>query len=199
VHPAVTACLALFRHGRPRPGETVLVGGAAGNVGSALVEFAVRAGARVLATAAPRDHDHVRSLGAAEVVDYRAEGLAERLAALAPDGIDVHVDTSGHNDLRTAVTVLARRGRIVLLAGFGDEPVLPVGPLYLKEGSVRGFALSHATAGELAEAAQRINRLLAEGGLRPRAVEYAPMSAAAEAHRRMERGELHGRRIVLLP
>jgi NADPH:quinone reductase-like Zn-dependent oxidoreductase len=199
VHPAVTACLALFRHGRPRPGETVLVGGAAGNVGSALVEFAVRAGARVLATAAPRDHDHVRSLGAAEVVDYRTEGLAERLAALAPDGIDVHVDTSGHNDLRTAVTVLARRGRIVLLAGFGDEPVLPVGPLYLKEGSVRGFALSHATAGELAEAAQRINRLLAEGGLRPRAVEYAPMSAAAEAHRRMERGELHGRRIVLLP
>ncbi|MFF8593595.1 NADPH:quinone reductase [Streptomyces sp. NPDC015220] len=199
LHPAATAHLALFAHGGLRPGETVLVGGAAGNVGSALVEFAVRAGARVLATAAPHDHAHVRALGAAEVVDYRASGLAGRLAALAPAGVDVHVDTSGHNDLRTAVALLAHRGRIVLMSGARDEPVLPAGPLYMKDGSVRGFAISHATVAELAGAADAVNEALAAGGLRPRAVEHRAMSEAAEIHRRMERGELHGRRVVLRP
>lgn len=198
-HPAATAYLALFTHGGLRDGQTVLVGGAGGNVGSALVELAACAGARVLATAAPRDHDHVRSLGAAEVVDYRAGDLVERLAALAPDGVDVHVDTSGRNDLRAAVALLARRGRVVLLAGARDEAALPVGPLYMKNGSLRGFAISHATVGELAAAAEAVNERLARGGLRPRAVEYAPLSETAHAHRRVERGELHGRRVVLLP
>ncbi|MGW4276057.1 zinc-binding dehydrogenase [Streptomyces seoulensis] len=141
----------------------------------------------------------VRSLGAAEAVDYRAPGLAERLAALAPDGVDVHVDTSGHNDLRTAVALLARRGRIVLMSGARDEPVLPAGPLYMKDGSVRGFVISHATVAELAGAAEAVNERLAAGGLRPRAVEYHPMSEAALLHDRMERGELHGRRAVLRP
>ncbi|MEU6479997.1 zinc-binding dehydrogenase [Streptomyces sp. NPDC047017] len=200
-HPAATAFLALFTHGGLRAGETVLVGGAGGNVGGALVELAAAAGARVLATAAPRDHARVRSLGAADVVDYRAEDLAVRLAALAPDGVDVHVDTSGHNELRTAVALLALRGRIVLLAGARDEPVtaLPTGPLYMKDGSVRGFVISHATAGELAEAAAAVNERLAAGGLRPRAIEYQPLSATADVHRRMERGELRGRRVVLRP
>ncbi|MFH9980431.1 NADPH:quinone reductase [Streptomyces sp. NPDC017179] len=198
-HPAATAYLALFTHGGLRPGETVLVGGAAGNVGSALVEFAYRAHARVLATAAPRGHQHVRSLGAAEVVDYHAPDLAARLARLAPSGVGVHVDTSGRNDLTTAVGLLAHRGRIVVLSGARDEPTLPVGPLYMKDGSLRGFAISNATAAELAEAASAVNDLLASGGLRPRSVEYQPLSATAEVHRRMERGELHGRRVVLRP
>ncbi|MFJ8198447.1 NADPH:quinone reductase [Streptomyces sp. NPDC096152] len=197
-HPAATAHLALFTHGGLRAGDTVLVGGAGGNVGGALVELAVRAGARVLATASPRDHGHVRSLGAAEVVDYHADDLPARLAALAPSGVDVHIDTSGRHDLRTAVALLARQGRIVLMAGPKAEPVLPVGPLYMKDGSLHGFVISHATAAELAGAAEAINELLPLGALRPRAVECHPLSAAAEMHRRMEGGELHGRRVVLL-
>lgn len=197
LHPGATAYLALFTHGGLRAGETVLVGGAAGNVGSALVTLAARADARVIATASPRDHEHVRALGAAEVVDYRDPG--DRLAALAPRGVDLHIDTSGRHDLRTAVALLAHRGRIVLLAGTAAEPVLPVGPLYMKDGSLRGFVISHATVAELAAAAECVNEHLAAGLLRPRAVEVLPLSSAAEAHRRMERGELHGRRLVLDP
>ncbi len=198
-HPAATAHLALFTHGGLRPGETVLVGGAGGNVGGALVEFAVHAHARVLATAAPRAHAHVRSLGAAHVVDYHADDLAARLSALAPDGVDVHIDTSGRNDLGTAVGLLAHRGRIVVMSGARDTPTLPVGALYMKDGSVRGFALSNATTAELADAARAVNDLLAAGALRPRLVEYRPLSATARVHRRMEQGELHGRRVVLRP
>jgi 2-desacetyl-2-hydroxyethyl bacteriochlorophyllide A dehydrogenase len=190
VHPAATAYLALFTHGGLRAGETVLVAGAAGNVGSALVSLAVEAGARVLATAAPCDEGHCRSLGAAAVGDYAGTDQI-------PAGVDLYVDTSGANDLTRAVDVLAHRGRIVLLAGATTRPVLPAGALYMKDGSIRGFAISHATPAELAEAARAVNRLLPTGRLRPRAVEVLPLRAAADAHRRLEQGELNGRRVVL--
>ncbi|GAA2739942.1 MULTISPECIES: NADPH:quinone reductase [Kitasatospora] len=197
VHPAATAYLALFTHGRLRAGETVLVAGAAGNVGSALVVLAAGAGARVVATARAEDAEYCRGLGAAEVLDYRDPELAARLRAACPDGVDVHLDTSGANDLTGAVELLAPRGRIVLLAGARSTPVLPAGQLYMKDGSIRGFVISHATSAELAEAAGAINRALLGGRLRPRVLERLPLSAAAETHLRLERGELNGKRAVL--
>lgn len=197
VHPAATAYLALFRHGRLRAGDTVLVAGAAGNVGAALVVLAEQAGARVLATAHERDFDYCRSLGAAEVLDYRDTSLAESISRSSPRGVDLFVDTSGVNDLVTAVEVLAHRGRIVLLAGARTSAVLPAGGLYLKDGTIAGFVISHATVPELAQAAEHINRLLPTGRLRARAIDELPLAAAADVHRRLENGELHGRRTVL--
>ncbi|MFE7192786.1 NADPH:quinone reductase [Kitasatospora sp. NPDC057541] len=199
VHPAATAYLALFTHGGLRTGETVLVGGGGGNVGGALIVLAAEAGARVVATASPGDAGHCRALGAAEVLDYRAPDLPDLLRAACPGGIDVHLDTSGTNDLATAVDLLAPRGRIVLLAGARSRPELPAGRLYMKDGSIRGFVISHATTAELAEAAVAVNRLLAAGRLRPRALEIHPLSAAGETHQRLEKGELNGRRVVLTP
>ncbi|WP_171169711.1 NADPH:quinone reductase [Streptomyces sp. I05A-00742] len=197
-HPAATAHLGLFTHGRVRAGETVLVEGAAGNVGAALTVLAAEAGARVVATASASDLDHCRSLGAAEAFDYRDPALLSLLRDACPDGVDVHLDTSGRNDFAPAVELLAPRGRIVLLAAVRQSAALPTRRLYMKDGSVVGFVISHATSAELAEAAVTINRLLAAGRLRPRALERRPLSAAAEVHRRMEEGELHGKRVVLL-
>ncbi|MFI1940721.1 NADPH:quinone reductase [Streptomyces purpureus] len=197
VHPAATAYLGLFTHGRIRPGETIVVAGAGGNVGGAMVTLAVEAGARVLATASAADAAHVRSLGAAEAFDYKAPDLTERIRAAAPDGVDAHLDCSGTNDLAQSVELLARRGRIVILAGARSQPVLPAGQLYMKDCSIVGFAISHASASELAEASVTINRLLAAGKLRPKAVEPLPLSEAADVHRRLEKGELRGRRVVL--
>ncbi|WP_079085901.1 NADPH:quinone reductase [Streptomyces silvensis] len=199
LHPAGTAYLALRTHARVRPGETVLVAGAAGNVGSALVTLAVDAGARVVGTASAGDAAYVRSLGAAEVFDYRDPDLAGRLRGACPSGADVYVDSYGTNDLTGAVDLLAPRGRIVLLAGVAARPVFPVGPFYMKDASVLGFVISHATTAELAAAADTVNRLLAAGRLRPRRTEHVPLDALAEAHRRMERGELRGRRLVVRP
>ncbi|OLZ68851.1 oxidoreductase [Streptomyces sp. IMTB 2501] len=197
VHPAATAYLALFVHGRLHVGETVLVAGAAGNVGSALVTMAVRSGARVLTTAGARDAQYCAELGAAEVFDYRDPDLTGRIRRAAPSGVDLYLDTAGVNDLETAVGLLARRGRVVLLAGARTRPVLPAGALYMNDRSVVGFVISHATPDELAEAAAYINDLLRQGVLRPRSIEVFPLSAAADVHARMEKGELHGRRAVL--
>ncbi|MFG3549378.1 NADPH:quinone reductase [Streptomyces sp. NPDC047725] len=199
LHPGGTAHLALHTHAKVRPGETVFVAGAAGNVGGAAVVTAVEAGARVVATASARDAEYCRSLGAHEVFPYTDPDVAERLRQACPRGIDVWIDTYGTNDLTAAVDLIAPRARIVLLAGVGARPVLPVGPFYMKDAAILGFVISHATTAELADAAVGINRLLGSGRLRPRTVERIPLSSAADAHRRMEKGELRGKRLVLRP
>ncbi len=195
-HPAATAALGLFTHGRVRRGETVVVIGAGGNVGSAAVAMAAEAGARVVAVAAGADFGHCLSLGADQAVDYRDDPDG-RIAADHPGGVDVVLDCAGRNDLESAVDLLRRRGRVVVLAGMAARPVLPVGRLYLKDCSVVGFAISQATTAELASAAHRVNRLLASGVLRPRRVEQLPLRSAAQAHRIVESGGVNGTKIVL--
>jgi len=196
-HPAATAHLALFTHGRLRPGETVVVLGAAGNVGGAMVVMAANAGARVIAVAGAGDASYCRDLGAARTVDYRASDVPARIAAACGDGADLFIDTSGRNDLEQAVDLLARRGRIVVLSGMAARPVLPVAALYQQDRSVIGFVISHATTAELAEAARHVARLTAAGLLRARHRTDLPLSEAAEAHRRLESGEGSGRRFIL--
>ncbi|GAA3872604.1 zinc-binding dehydrogenase [Streptomyces sedi] len=200
LHPGATAWLALFRHGRLRPGETVVVVGAAGNVGGAVVAFAAEAGARVLALARPADAEYCRALGAAEVLDYRDPSLAGAVARAAPGGAALVVDAAGRNDLAWAVEVLAPRGRLVLLAGGaggGDRPVLPVAAFYQRDLTVRGFVISRATVDELAEAAVGVNRLLSAGRLASRRTAVRPLSAIVEEHRRVTDGTTHGRRVAL--
>jgi NADPH:quinone reductase-like Zn-dependent oxidoreductase len=187
LHPAATAYLALFRHGGLRPGETVYVGGAAGNVGSAATSLARLGGARVLAGARAEDAEWCRAAGAAEVLDYRDPDLPGRLRALAPAGLDLHIDTSGHLDLPTAVDLLALRGRIVLLAGYAQRLTLPAGPLYTHDRRILGFAISRAAVGDLAEAASTLNGQLAAGTLPTRVRDVWPLVRAPEAHRAVER------------
>jgi len=196
-HPAAAAYLALHTHGRLLPAETVLIAGAAGHVGRAAVTLA--RGARIIATASAADLESCRALGADVALDYRDPDLAARLREAAPDGVDVHLDTSGHHDLDLATGLLAPRGRIVLMAGLGARPELPVGALYTRDAQIVGYAISSATTVELAAAAHRINQLLAEGSLAPSAVEHLPLSAMAEAHRRLETGGAQGVRLILHP
>jgi len=199
LHPGATAYLALATHARLQPGETVYVGGGAGHVGRAATVRAVRAGARVVASAGAADLDQCRALGAEIALDYRDPDLAYWLRRATPDGIDVHLDTSGKHDLVLAADLLAHRGRIVLMAGQTARPELPVGPLYVNDASLLGFVISNATTSELADAATAVNAMLLEGSLKPRSVQVLPLSAAAQAHQRLEDGAARGTRIVLRP
>ncbi len=197
-HPAATAYLGWFVHARLRAGETVYVGGAAGNVGMAAVQMAVLAGARVIAAARDRDHARLREAGADAVVDYRDSRLADHLAGLAPGGVDVMWNTSGHQELAAIPELLAPGGRVLLTASSNPEVTLPIRALYVRDVSLLGFVLSRASVRQLAEAAVLVNRMLADGTLTTTITERVPLSEAAALHRRIEAGEVEGR-ILLYP
>lgn len=198
-HPAATAFLGLFRRARLQPGETVYIGGAAGNVGSAAVRLAVDTGAWVVASASREDHERCRRAGAVVVVDHHDADAAEQVRAAAPEGLAVHWDTSGHHDLDTAVGLLATGGRVVVSAAQpGARPELPVAAAYTHDVAIVGFVISNAGADELADAATVVNQHLAAGTLGARIADTLSLSEAAEAHRRMEAGEVSGR-LVLRP
>jgi NADPH:quinone reductase-like Zn-dependent oxidoreductase len=97
-------------------GRTLLINGATGSVGSAAVQFAVARGARVIGTAGVANHDYLRSLGA-EPVAY-GEGLAGRVRALAPNGVDLALDVAGSGVLPELVELAGGPEHVVTVADF---------------------------------------------------------------------------------
>ncbi len=195
-HPAATAYLAWFVHARLRPGETVYVGGAGGNVGAAATAMAHRAGARVVASARPDDHDRCRAAGADTVVDYRDRDLAALLHNAAPAGFDVFWDTSGHNEFDLIADVVTLGARVLLTAATTSRSQLPVAQLYTRDVTLHGYVISRAAVDDLAAAATLINAMLSEGELSARIAEVLPLTATAQAHARLEAGKVRGRLLL---
>jgi NADPH:quinone reductase len=137
-------------------GETVLVHGAAGGVGTSVVQQAVLLGARVIGTAGVRDFDAVRGFGATPVA--YGPGLEERVREVAADGIDAAIDTVGVDEaVDVSLALVADRGRIVSTAAFGRagrDGFQMVGGSVARSGpfraAVRGRLLELAAAGKLA-------------------------------------------------
>ena len=184
---AITAHLGLVRDANVQPGEIVFVHGGTGGVGSCVVQIAGALGAKVVATAGSDEKaEACRRLGADCVIQYRKEDVDEALKAYAPDGVDVWFETLREQDLVQAVSHLRMRGRLVLMAGRDATPVFPVGPFYVKDCKVLGFAMFNAPAEEQARAAHDINTWLAEGKLRAKIGRVMKMEEAAAAHRLQE-------------
>src|SRR5207248_5374670 len=97
-------------------GETVLMHGASGGVGTPAVQLATTRGARVIATAGPSNQDYLTSLGATATV--YGEGLVERVRALAPDGVDAVLDVAGKGALEDSIALRGGTERIATLADF---------------------------------------------------------------------------------
>lgn len=192
-HPGTTAYLGCFTRTWLRPGLTMLIGGAAGNVGQAATAMASAAGARVIATARRDQADDCRAAGAELVLDYRAADLAGQVRGAAPDGVDVVWDTSGRQPLAVTAEVIAPGGTVLLTAAGQARPELPLTELYTKDVDLRGFVVSRATSEQLAQAAELVAHLVATSALIPRITERGRLSDAAEVHRRMAAGEIRGR------
>ncbi|MBO0984595.1 NADP-dependent oxidoreductase [Rathayibacter sp. SD072] len=150
-----TTAVHLLEATRVAAGETVLVHGASGAVGSLLVQLAVAHGARVLGTASGRGAPVVRRFGG-EPLAY-GPGLEQRVRAAAPDGVDVALDTAGTDEaLDVSVAVVADRSRIATIAGFEHAERLG-GVLRLGGGAGAdpGTALRDSARAPLVEAAGR--------------------------------------------
>lgn len=163
------------------PGDTVLINGAAGSLGSFAVQLAKEWGAKtVIGTANVNNHDFIRSLGAIPVT-YE-EGLADRIRVLAPDGVDAAFDTAGGEGIRAAVELVRDKNRICTFFAYDliEELGLRV---------IRGERSAHRLA-ELVD-------LHTKGKLQIHIRQIFPLSQAGDAHRAIE--TRHGRgKIVLM-
>ncbi|PYI54253.1 NADP-dependent oxidoreductase [Paenibacillus flagellatus] len=161
-------------------GDTVLVHAAAGGVGTVAVQLARAWGATVIGTASPRNHDYLRALGAIPVA--YGEGLAERVRALAPNGVDAALDAVGGDALLVSVELVADKSRVGTLVD--AELAERLGARWLQ---------SQRTAERLAELVE----LYEQGKLRIHIWKSFPMSEAAEAHREVETGHVRGKVVLL--
>lgn len=201
----VTAHEALFHLGRLQPGESVLIHAAAGGVGSAAVQLAHAAGARVFATTGGDKRDAVVGFGADDVIDYRTEDFKAVVDERTEGkGVDVVVDFVGAPYLERNIRSLAVGGRMVVVGLLGgiEGGSFPLDIVLYRHLQILGTVMKSRPP-EVKQAmtrrfAQRWLEALATGAIRPVIDSKFPLADAAQAHRRMETGESVGK-ILLIP
>jgi NADPH:quinone reductase-like Zn-dependent oxidoreductase len=174
--------------GRLQSGQVVLVHGCAGGVGGFAVQIARNLGARVIGTASANHHDHARSLGVEEVIDYNQADFVEAARKFCPQGIDLVFDTVGGDVQVRSADAVRQGGHLVSILAYKDEASLQ------KKGIETHYVFVAPNAGQLAT----LGRWIDQGLLRiPIAARFA-MQDAAKAHAMIETRHTAGK-IVLLP
>ena len=165
-------------------GDTVLVNGASGGVGSAAVQIARERGARVIGTASEPNHEYLRSLGA-EVVTY-GEGLAERVRALVPDGVDAAFDVAGGGQLPALVELAGGTRRVLTIADFAGA-------------EENGVQVSGGPGTEMAyHAIREIVPVIEAGHFSLPVSRTFPLEEIAEAHRASQGGHVRGKLVLVV-
>jgi NADPH:quinone reductase-like Zn-dependent oxidoreductase len=164
-------------------GSTLLINGASGSVGSAAVQLAVVRGARVIGTASPANHEYLRSLGAGPVA-YGA-GLAGRVRALAPDGVDAALGVAGSGVLPELIELAGGPEHVVTVADFGGA-------------QEHGVRFSSGDAGRAVHALGEIGELIESGRFWLPVARTFPLAEVAEAHRVSEQGHVRGKLVLVV-
>lgn len=209
----LTAHLHLHRYGEARNGERVLVHGAAGGVGTALLDLGRQAGLEMYGTASAHNHELVSALGATPI-DYHTEDFVERVHSLTGAGVDVVIDPiGGARQLWRSYRALRKGGRLVWLGASATREkgllrvglssmlmvfllrLIPDGKKVPSTPDLGTYSLAHnqwyrETLTELLDAA-------AAGKSQPVVAERIPLAEAARAHELLERGG-HAGKVVLI-
>ncbi|MFC9756189.1 zinc-binding dehydrogenase [Streptomyces sp. NPDC056921] len=189
---AYGTAVGMIERGRLREGETVLVSGASGGVGLALVQIARARGARVIALSSGSKIEAVREAGAHEVVD-RAGDIAEQIRAAAPDGIDVALDVVAGDLVGEGLPLLREGGRWVVAGALGGYDVtFDVRRLYLHNAQVIGSAMHTPTHFDL------LMDLARKAEIQPVVAATFPLDQAAQAQEELARRR-HVGKIVMHP
>jgi len=202
----ITAHLGLFRCAKLQPGETLFVNGGTGGVGSMVVQMAKAVTAQAITTVGSPDKAALcRSWGADLVLNYKSDDIPAAIRDFTHDqGVSVWYETQREPDFVRTVDLMARRGRIIVMAGRQAQPVFPVGPFYTRDLALYGFTIFNATPEEQRRSAEDINHWLADKKLHVQIGRTFHLPEAAAAHRLQEEntvgkaGTLTGK-IVLVP
>jgi NADPH:quinone reductase-like Zn-dependent oxidoreductase len=165
-----------------KPGETLLVSGASGGIGSAAVQFAHYRGITVIGTASPRNQDYLRALGA--IPTSYGPGLVERVRKLAPNGVNAALDIAGSSVIPELIELVGDPLRVVSAADF-------TAPQY---GAKLSLVAQKNPELVLAEAV----RLYLEGVFHLNLGKTFPLAQAAEAYRLCEEGHNTGKLVITI-
>ena len=183
-----TAYEVLVRRLAVRVGETVLIHGGAGGVGSFAVQIAHAAGARVIATAGPNNQQTLKDLGADVALDYRQASVTDAaLGEAGGAGVETVFDCVGGATVVESIPATRPFGRMATILGAQGD----LTPLYVKNQTLHGVLLMRERA-----RLDEMSLLLERGQIRPLVDEVLDLGRVGEAHERLESG--HGRGKVVL-
>jgi len=165
-----------------KSGETLLVNGAAGGVGSAVIQFARYRGITVIGTASAPQHDYLRGLGA--IPTTYGPGLVERVRKLAPAGVNAALDLAGSGVIPELIELVGDPSRVLSIADFTAP----------QHGAQVSFKAQKNPERVLAEAA----RLYSEGAFRVILEKTFPLAQTAEAHKLSAAGQVTGKLVITI-
>jgi NADPH2:quinone reductase len=197
--PYATAFRALFQIAHGKPAETVLIHGASGGVGVAATQLARAAGLTVIGTGGTeRGRGLVAAQGAHHVLDHHAPGYVDDLIKLTGGrGVNVVLEMLANLNLARDLTVLAPKGRVVVIGNRGNIEINPR-EIMRRDAAVLGMTLWNASRDELASIHAGIVAGLENGSLRPVVGKELPLADAPQAHRAIMEPGAYGK-IVLVP
>jgi NADPH2:quinone reductase len=197
--PYATAFRALFHRAKAVAGETVLVHGASGGVGTAAVQMARAAGLTVIGTSgSAAGKELVKSQGAHQVLNHNDPNYTEELMRLTGGkGVDVILEMLANVNLGKDLTLLTKFGRVVVIGSRGKVEINPRDTMS-RDATILGMTLFNATEPELQSIHRALYAGLENGSLKPVVGKEFPLAKAAEAHAAvMESGA--GGKILLIP
>ncbi len=197
--PYGTAFHALHHFAAARAGETVLVHGASGGVGTASVQMARAIGMTVFGTAGTeKGLELVKREGAHQAFNHRNAGYQQEIMKASSDkGMDVILEMLANVNLGGDLKMLAQRGQVVVIGSRGDVTITPR-DLMSRRASVRAFTIWAAQPAETAEIHAGLYAGLENGSLRPVVGKQFPLAEAARAHKEILEPGATGQ-IILVP
>jgi len=201
--PGLTAYFGLLDIGRPQPGETVVVSGAAGAVGALVGQIARIKGCRVVGIAGgPEKCRYLHDLGFDAAIDYKAGSVYRGLQQECPKGLDVFFDNVGGETLEAALSLIARNARIVICGAISqyNSTIPPKGPsnylsLLVNHGAMTGFVVGDYVA-RWGEGLRDMAAWIAEGKLKSREHIVEGLEKFPDTLLMLFSGENHGKLIL---
>ncbi len=193
----------VFERGALEAGETLLVHGGSGGIGTTAIQLAAARGARVITTAGTDEKcRRCEALGATAAINYRSEDFVERVKAITNGrGVDVILDIIGGDYTAKNLACLAREGRLVQIGLMGGAAAtISLAPIILRRLTITGSTLRIRTPEEKGAIAAALERevwpLLALGRVKPIVERTFPLADAASAHRALESGQVFGKVVL---
>jgi NADPH:quinone reductase-like Zn-dependent oxidoreductase len=183
---AETAYRALHETGNIERGQTVLIHGAAGGVGSSAVQIAKAAGARVIGTASSNNHDFLRSLGVDQVIDYKSQKFEDVVK-----NVDLVLNTADADTTARSIGVVRVGGTLVSIVG-------PPNPEACAAAKIRCARPNRETGASNADMLARVVELADAGKFKVFVEETYPLAEAAKAWQKSREGHTRGKLIIVV-